>query len=68
MATVAMLPNRMRIVFPFNDHDPPHFHVVAPDGDMTVRIADLVPDRGRLPARQAQVVVEWARRHHAELG
>ena len=46
-----------------DDHRPPHFHIVAPDFQVLVRISDLSVIAGE--ARQAQIAqaIEWAREH-----
>lgn len=46
-----------------DDHRPPHFHIVGPDFQVLVRIADLAVIAGE--ARQSQVVqaLAWAQEH-----
>ncbi len=50
-----------------DDHRPPHFHIVAPDFQVLVRISDLVVMAGK--ARPAQVVeaMAWAQAHQEML-
>ena len=67
MPTVATLPGHIRIEFYRNDHDPPHFHVVTPDVNVQIMIADLSPIEGMLAPRTLRAVREWATRHQAEL-
>ena len=45
----------------YRDHEPAHFHVVAPDGaEAQVRITDSVVIKGGLPAPQRRAVLAWA--------
>jgi hypothetical protein len=48
-------------------HRPPHFHIVAPDFQVLVRISDLTVIAG--DARPAQIVevIAWARAHRERL-
>ena len=50
-----------------DDHRPPHFHIVAPDFQVPVRISDLTVIAG--DARPAQIVevIAWARAHRERL-
>lgn len=45
------------------DHNPPHFHVVTPDGEAQVRIDDLEVLRTSLPDRAIRDAVGWAASH-----
>ena len=45
-------------------HRPPHFHIVAPDFQVLVRISDLTVIAG--DARPAEVIA-WARAHRERL-
>jgi hypothetical protein len=51
----------------FDDHPPPHFHVVYNEYQAVVRIDDLRLTDGRLPDRIVALVVEWANLHRNEL-
>ena len=46
-----------------DDHRPPHFHVVAPDFQVLVRISDLVVIAGVARAGQIAEAVDWAKAH-----
>ena len=50
-----------------DDHHPPHFHIVAPDFQVLVRISDLTIMAGE--ARQIQIAeaLEWALSRREEL-
>lgn len=50
-----------------DDHRPPHFHIVAPDFQVLVRISDLAVIAGE--ARPAEIVeaITWARAHRESL-
>jgi hypothetical protein len=50
-----------------DDHRPPHFHIVALDFEVIVRISDLAVIAGQArPAQIAQALV-WAREHQEML-
>jgi hypothetical protein len=51
----------------FNDHAPPHFHVVYSGHEASLRLADLSLMEGKLPSRASRLVREWARLHPREL-
>ncbi len=49
------------IRFYYRDHEPAHFHAVAPDGaEAQVRITDAAVIKGDLPAPQRRAVLAWA--------
>jgi hypothetical protein len=58
MAVLAKL-NKMVVRVNGDDHVPPHFHIIAADFEVLVRIADLGVERGILPAKAAKVVMPW---------
>lgn len=48
----------------FRDHLPPHFHVVMNDGrEVWVRIDTLQIIQGKVPARELNEVLNWARKN-----
>ena len=47
-----------------DDHHPPHFHIVGPDFQVLVRIADLVVLQGEARPNQIAAAMAWARAHH----
>ena len=47
-----------------DDHHPPHFHIVGPDFQVLVRIADLVVFQGEARPNQIAEAMAWARAHH----
>jgi hypothetical protein len=52
----------------FNDHSPPHFHVLMNDGrEVLVRIDTLQVVQGKVPARELDEVLAWARKHQTLL-
>ena len=51
----------------FGDHPPPHFHALYGEHTAKVNINTLGVFGGRLPARAAGLVIEWATLHQAEL-
>ena len=46
-----------------DDHHPPHFHIVGPDFQVWVRIADLVVFQGEARPNQIAEAMAWARAH-----
>jgi hypothetical protein len=44
-----------------DDHRPPHFHIVGPDFQVLVRIADLVVFEGSARPNQIAAAMAWAR-------
>ncbi|HUE64726.1 MAG TPA: DUF4160 domain-containing protein [Rhizomicrobium sp.] len=43
----------------FEDHNPPHVHVVGPDFEALVRISDVSLLRGSLPAKIRREALRW---------
>jgi hypothetical protein len=46
-----------------DDHRPPHFHIVAPDFQVMVRISDLAVIEGQARPAQITEIIAWARAH-----
>lgn len=44
----------------FDEHNPPHFHVIYNEHKATISILSLNTVDGRLPARVRGLVEEWA--------
>jgi len=44
-----------------DDHRPPHFHIVAPDCQVLVRISDMAILAGDASPRQLAEALAWAR-------
>ena len=51
----------------FNDHQPPHFHVVYGEFEALIEIETLAIYRGELPRRALALALEWAVLHRDEL-
>jgi hypothetical protein len=51
---------RCRIMMHFNEHPPPHFHVIAVDGDAKYRIDTLQLIVGEIDPRDVHEALEWA--------
>lgn len=66
MPTLAVL-GRIRIRMFADDHNPPHFHVVAPDGEVMVALDGLKVLRGRLRRDDLEAALVWARSRQREL-
>jgi hypothetical protein len=43
-----------------DDHHPPHFHIVTPDHQAAVGIADLVMIAGEIDRRSLETALAWA--------
>jgi hypothetical protein len=67
MPTVARLPRDIKISLNYNNHDPPHFHVVRANGHVVFRIADFQLLRGSMSRSDLLFVTAWVRSHQAEL-
>jgi hypothetical protein len=50
----------------FNDHNPPHFHVVYGDFKAIININDEIVE-GFMPKRALKLVFEWMDLHKTEL-
>lgn len=50
----------------FNDHNPPHFHVVYGDFRAVINIRDEIVE-GFMPKRALKLVFEWMDLHKPEL-
>jgi hypothetical protein len=51
----------------YDEHPPPHFHVVYRNAEATLRIDTLEVLQGVLPRRALVLVLEWAMAHRDEL-
>ena len=51
----------------FDDHDPPHFHVIYNEYKAIISIKDLRMLKGDLPPKAFGMVMEWAKQHQQEL-
>ena len=51
----------------YNDHNPPHFHVIYQENEATMDINTLEILNGFIPKRAKLLVVEWAIEHREEL-
>jgi hypothetical protein len=50
-----------------DDHRPPHFHIVAPDFQVLVRISDLAVIAGEGRPTQIAEALAWAQSHQEAL-
>ncbi len=57
----------VRIVFNFDEHPPPHFHVEYSGFQATVDIQELNIDKGEVPTRIRRLILRWAHLHQREL-
>jgi len=59
----------MAIVFYYEDHEPPHFHVRAADFTARILIGDgsLIDANGRVTARDMRALRAWCLRHRMAL-
>lgn len=51
----------------WDDHAPPHFHVVYAEHKALISIESLKVIRGSMPRRALSLVLEWASEHREEL-
>jgi hypothetical protein len=51
----------------YDDHNPPHFHVIYGKHKALISIYDLAILEGDLPPKAVGLVMEWARMHRDEL-
>lgn len=51
----------------YNDHAPPHFHAEYSGDEARFEIHTLRLNRGSLPRRAHNLVIEWADLHRSEL-
>jgi len=51
----------------FNDHNPPHFHVLYNEYDAEIEIKTLSVLNGKLPPRILGLALEWAEIYKDEL-
>ena len=51
----------------FDDHNPPHFHVLYNEYEAQISINDLAVLNGNLPSKALGLVMEWANLHKEEL-
>lgn len=51
----------------WDDHAPPHFHVLYADSDAAINIRTLEVLSGKLPRKAMSLVLEWAEQHKDEL-
>lgn len=59
MPTIARIGNILIRIFA-DDHNPPHFHVVTPEHEVIVLIADLSVQAGTIDRRSLDAALEWA--------
>ena len=56
-----------RLSIYFEDHNPPHVHVIARDFHALVAIEDAKIIRGDVPARHRKRAMKWITEHRSEL-
>ena len=66
MPTVAII-DGMRVIFYWNDHPPPHFHVEAAEHRAQVSIETLELIEGSLPPAKLAALRHWAESRQKEL-
>ena len=59
--------SRLLIRMNYDDHNPPHFHVIYGEYQAVIGIQDFAILEGDLPPRALGLVTEWARIHQDEL-
>ncbi len=66
MPTISVFYGIMIRMF-FNEHAPPHFHVLYGEDQATIDIERLEVLEGAIPRRALELVLDWAELHRAEL-
>lgn len=66
MPTIVKLGNIAIRMFA-DDHNPPHFHVVAGERQIAIRISDLVPLAGAMDRRSLATALQWAEQNKGRL-
>ena len=66
MPTVAIV-DGVRIIFFWNDHPPPHFHVEFGDQKGQISLVTFELLEGKLQASKLAAVRQWAQDHRQEL-
>ena len=56
-----------RITMYFEDHNPPHFHVVSPAQEVVIEIATLTVMAGTLAPAKLRTALAWAAKNRAVL-
>lgn len=51
----------------FDDHNPPHFHVLYGNDEVLIDINTLAVFAGHFPPRALGLVIEWATLHQQDL-
>ena len=51
----------------YDDHNPPHFHVIYGEYKAVISIQDLAILEGDLPPKAVGLVMEWGRAHKNDL-
>jgi len=51
----------------YADHNPPHFHVITPDGESLIDLATLAEIQAGAPRKSLAKALAWAIQHRAEL-
>ena len=51
----------------YNDHNPPHFHVIYGEYKALISVGEPEIIDGFLPSRAKSMVFEWAKIHQSEL-
>jgi hypothetical protein len=65
MPTIALIDGIKIQVFA--DHRPPHFHVVAAEQVIVIRISDLAVIRGSMRKGTLRKALDWAEAHKQEI-
>lgn len=66
MPTIVVL-GSVKVQIFGDDHAPPHFHIVTPDGEALVELTGLRVLQGKIRSRDAQKALKWARENHGVL-
>jgi len=56
-----------RITMYFEDHNPPHFHIVSPTQEAVIEIATLTMIAGSMASVRLRMALAWAAKNQALL-
>ena len=43
------------------DHNPPHCHIVSPNGELQIALSDCAVIRGTMPRQEYDLAIDWIR-------
>ncbi|WP_228382229.1 DUF4160 domain-containing protein [Tistrella mobilis] len=59
MPTIVRFGN-LKVQMFADDHNPPHFHLLTPDYEALIKLADFSVIAGRIDGRSYEIATRWA--------